>query len=276
MNLEEEDAFMPAPPPPLNLSSQFGPYGVFVAPVDHGAPMLEPGDRVGGPPPRRRRRVLRALVLLCLAGPAAGWLILERRDDVVALASLASAALQDLQQARPMPQTAPKEDAKRAEALPTPEREIAPLPVIHAEPDARSVAPAEPPTAPASEAAPDTAAPPERLPAVTADPADPLQQKALLAGLHPDLSRTLLDRLTPEDFRNAAHAVNAVLTGEKAAAPFVWPRQRAPQRAQFKVRLVAGAPAECRRYVVQIAKDGWETTARPMERCSPRQAFKPS
>jgi hypothetical protein len=103
-----------------------------------------------------------------------------------------------------------------------------------------------------------------------------LQQKALEAGLHPGLSRTLLAQLTSEDFRNAAFAVSALLKGYKTAAPSVWPRQRASGRAQFKVRWVDGAPVECRRYIVQIAKDGWETTARPMERCSATQAFKPS
>lgn len=280
LNLDDEDASMPAPPPPLHLSSQYGPYGVFVAPVGESAPMLEPGERLGGPPPRRRRgrRALRTVLLLSLMGGGA-WLLLERRDDVTAFASLATTALQNLQHGRQLPPTPAREDTKIAEAPPLPDREFAPAPVMHTEavpPPARPAA-EDPPSTPAPlDAEPETSAPPERLPAVTADPGDPLQQKALAAGLHPGLSRTLLDRLTAEDFRNAAHAVKAALSGDKAAAPYVWPPQRAPRRAQFKVRLVTGAPGECRRYVVQIAKDGWETTARPMERCNARQAFKPS
>lgn len=265
---------MPAPPPPLHLSAQYGPYGVYVAPAGDVSPVLEPGERVGGPPRRRRRRVVRAALLLSLLIGGA-WLLVERQDEVTALASLATAALQDLQKSRQLPTPPVREDAKLPAASPVPEREIAPLPAMHAEETVPTPAPAQD-DAPAAPALPETSAPPERLPAVAADPEDPLQQKALAAGLHPGLSRTLLAQLSAEDFKNASHAVQAALLADKAAAPTVWPRQRAAQRAQFKVRIVAGAPAECRRYVVQIAKDGWETTARPMERCAARQAFKPS
>lgn len=275
MTLDKEDASMPAPPPPLHLSSQFGPYGVFVAPAGEAVPSLHAGERVGGPPPRRRRRLLRRLLLLGLAGAGGAVLIAERRDDVSALLSLATAAWHDPQPRRQV--AAAPEDAKLSEPLPVLDREVASAPVVHGDPAPQVSAPDE--TAPVSRpsaAAPETGAAPERLPAVVADPKDPLQQKALAAGLHPDLSRALLTRLTAEDFRNAAHAVQAVLATQAPATPVVWPRQRTPQRPQFKARLVAGAPSECRRYVVQIAIDGWETTARPMERCNARQAFKPS
>ena len=47
-------------------------------------------------------------------------------------------------------------------------------------------------------------------------------------------------------------------------------RQRKAEEALFKVRFVPGAPAGCRRYVVTVTKDGWLTTALPMEKCGPQ------
>ena len=44
----------------------------------------------------------------------------------------------------------------------------------------------------------------------------------------------------------------------------------APELALFQVRFVPGAAPSCRRYVVSITKDGWLTTAPPMERCGPQ------
>lgn len=267
---------MPAPPPPpLHLSSQFGPYGKFVLPPADVAPLLDPGERVGGLPPRRRRRVLRAMLGLSLAG-AAAWQVAERREDALALLSQATAMLDGLQPMRQTPPPPREDQAKLADPLPVAERDLASLPVV-GEPDQRPDATqTRDPERLSVDAQPEKSAPPERLPVVVADPADALQQKALAAGLHPGLSRALLEELTPEDFRNAAIAVGRVLKEEKAATPIVWPRQRAPGRAQFKIKLVEGAPPECRRYVVQIARGGWETTARPMERCRSNQAFKPS
>jgi hypothetical protein len=53
---------------------------------------------------------------------------------------------------------------------------------------------------------------------------------------------------------------------------YVWPRQRKPEHALFRVRFVQGAAPGCRRYVVTITKDGWLTTALPMEKCEVTQA----
>jgi hypothetical protein len=39
----------------------------------------------------------------------------------------------------------------------------------------------------------------------------------------------------------------------------------------FQVRFVAGAAPGCRRYVVTVTKDGWLTTALPMEKCGPKR-----
>lgn len=105
------------------------------------------------------------------------------------------------------------------------------------------------------------------LPPPKADPADPYQKRALAAGLHPELSQVLLSRMSDADYRNAQIAVSKALTEAADADKFVWPRQKAPRLALFQVHFVAGAPADCRRYVVTVTKDGWSTTARPMEKC---------
>ena len=93
--------------------------------------------------------------------------------------------------------------------------------------------------------------------------------RAVAVGLHPDLSRVLLARLSPTDYRNAGIAIQSAVAETSDSAVFVWPRQRKPELALFQVRFVPGAAQGCRRYVVTIAKDGWLTTALPMERCGP-------
>ena len=50
-------------------------------------------------------------------------------------------------------------------------------------------------------------------------------------------------------------------------AVFAWPRESKRGIAIFQVKFVEGAPAGCRRYVVTIAREGWSTTALPMEKC---------
>jgi len=57
---------------------------------------------------------------------------------------------------------------------------------------------------------------------------------------------------------------------------FVWPRQRKPELALFEVRFVPGAAPHCRRYVVTVTKDGWSTTAPPMEKCDAALAARKS
>ena len=94
--------------------------------------------------------------------------------------------------------------------------------------------------------------------------------RAAAVGLHPDLSRALLARLSPTDYRNAGIAIKTALAETAETAVYVWPRQRKPEEALFKVRFVPGAAAGCRRYVVTVTKDGWLTTALPMEKCGPQ------
>lgn len=107
----------------------------------------------------------------------------------------------------------------------------------------------------------------ERLPPPTVDPADRHAARALAAGLHPDLSRVLLKKLTAADYANARKAITSALAGTPDDGTYIWPREADRKHAQFEVRFVAGAPKDCRRYVVTIIKDRWSTTARAMEKC---------
>jgi hypothetical protein len=145
--------------------------------------------------------------------------------------------------------------------LETPPQIIIP-PAASAAVPAAPVKPEEPEAAAGAQEQPTTPLPPPVAP-----PGDPYRKRAEAVGLHPDLSRVLLDRLSPADYRNAAHAVETALAKTPNTGVFVWPRQRRPEEALFKVHFVQGAAPGCRRYVVAITKDGWLTTALPMERC---------
>ncbi|MCB1484565.1 MAG: hypothetical protein KDJ17_06715 [Hyphomicrobiaceae bacterium] len=107
----------------------------------------------------------------------------------------------------------------------------------------------------------------ERLPEPKVDPSDRYAARALAVGLHPDLSRALLKKLTSADFENARKAIAAALSETPQDGTYIWPRKAEASRAQFEVRFVAGAPKDCRRYVVTVIKDRWSTTARAMEKC---------
>jgi hypothetical protein len=159
----------------------------------------------------------------------------------------------------PLPTTAL---ATRTEALPPPEPatadrapdERAPPPGAQKPMTVANAAPAPPTSARTDINAP-------------APPGDPLRAKAEGVGLHPDLSRVLLLRLSEADYRNAALAIRKALADSANTAIVVHPKKRRSDLAQFKVHFVPGAAAECRRYVVSIAKDGWLTTALPVEKC---------
>lgn len=128
----------------------------------------------------------------------------------------------------------------------------------------------ETPAAPASGTV-EAAAPPSAAPGSPYAPpqksSDPLGQRAEAVGLHPDISRAVLARLSPADFRNAGTAIETALAQTADTDALMWPRTRKPEEVLFRVHFVAGAPPDCRRYVVTLTKDGWSTTALPMERC---------
>lgn len=103
---------------------------------------------------------------------------------------------------------------------------------------------------------------------------DPYRKKAEAAGLHPDLSRVVLARLTSTDYRNAAFAIDKAVKTVPDEGSLTWPRTRKSGIAVFNVHFVEGAGRDCRRYVVTITKDRWTSTALPMEKCGVKVAFR--
>jgi surface antigen len=104
--------------------------------------------------------------------------------------------------------------------------------------------------------------------------ADPYRKRAEAAGLHPDLSRALLARLSATDFRNAAFAIEKAVKTVPDDGEFTWPRSRKTGAAVFNVHFVQGGGHDCRRYVVTVTKDRWSTTALPMEKCGVKVAYR--
>jgi hypothetical protein len=96
---------------------------------------------------------------------------------------------------------------------------------------------------------------------------DRVQQRAESVGLNPELSRAVLARFSAADYRNARVAIQTAMTRTPDNGVFIWPRQRRPGQALFKVHFVPGAGPDCRRYVVSVTMNGWTTTAPPMEKC---------
>lgn len=227
------------------------------------------------------------LVILTLGGAGWGWMQLPEtmkapvHDAVVPALSTLVAQLTTGHASQPAPAPAPE-----MAQTPTPPHMPAPL-------DTQEIAPApgaeagtqvsqDPATATVGDEG-DTAAPSseeaaggeesktavvERLPPPTVDPADRDAARALAVGLHPDLSRVLLKKLTATDYANARKAITSALAGTPDDSTYIWPRGADRKHAQFEVRFVAGAPKDCRRYVVTIIKDRWSTTARAMEKCA--------
>lgn len=251
---------MPVSNPIPPIGSRYGPYAAYLGSAQaSGELSLDARERVGGPVPRRRVRYGLKALLFCV-GAGGIWIAANHQQDVVAwstrIAEMMQTAGPPPSDARSVP-LAPSVSKREDAALPLPEVDVPPT---------RSA------VVPENSGVVDDGAAPlaesiEKLPPVVADPEDPLQKRALAAGLHPGLSRALLQRLTAADFRNAEHAIRTALLQAAPSEIFVWPRQRPAGVALFKVKFVAGAARECRRYVVVVLKDGWETTAMPMERC---------
>lgn len=222
-------------------------------------------DRIGGRPRSRRMRKLLGFLLLAAIG--AGGTMAALDDRTQPYIKDAQALLQDWAALLPSG-PAPKMEAGQPPAPEVPElvsRTVAPVREA-GEPMQQAAASPVTPTDgenPATEADEKL----EPLPAPAIDKSDPLQVKAIAAGLHPWLSRALLEKLSAEDFRNAGVAINTALAETPDKGVFIFPRQAAGGIAQFQVKFVRGAGPPCRRYVVGIAKDAWVTTALPMERC---------
>jgi hypothetical protein len=224
--------------------------------------ILVAGDRIGaGVPDRSGWRVLRACVML-LVMLGGGWALVDHTVTWPAVLAKLNAVNQ--------PPAPPAEQAA-AGAPPAP---LQPLPAMEvaATPGTEVGAVATPPSlvvepsAPGSGQSSSVAAVEPLRPAIP-DPADPKQVKAAAVGLHPDVSRALLTRLTESDYRNAGVAIKMALSQTPDSDVLQWPRDAKRDAAVFQVRFVAGASGDCRRYVVEITKDKWVTTAPAMEKC---------
>jgi hypothetical protein len=263
---------MPARASNTSTNAGFGPYGA----ADGYAPdELWPGERISPLPRRKSRALLRGMFLLAVF--AGGWALLTDRvpwPDWQALQATASSWMSSI---------APSQPTERASLViappPRSEPPVRPITFDTAPPGVPLTVPARP--APAAEKAAAVAPPAaedreeaksEPLPPPAAHPSDPYRIRAEAVGLHPDLSRVLLDRLSETDYRNAGIAIRTALAETPDSGTYVWPRQRKPELALFRVHFVQGAAPGCRRYVVAITKDGWLTTALPMEKCGATQA----
>ncbi len=246
-----------------------------------------PDERVGPPlAGKTARQLRRGFALLIVLG--SGWALLDNLANVQTwlqanIAPLSAsmdrnaggAAPPTTERIGPTTGAAPSQDNVQP-ALPSANIAGPTAPPLIPKPLVASEVPAvAPSTADAMPAPLTTAAPPSVGTSYDAGPtsarraadADPNQKRAEIVGLHPDLSPALLKRLSPADFRNAGIAVKKAVTETPDDAVFVWPLQRAGAEALFKVHFVAGAAENCRRYVVTVSKDGWLTTALPMEKC---------
>jgi hypothetical protein len=251
-------------------SSSYGGYGYD---------QLVAGERIGPPlAGAAGKALLRGLFLLLVAGGVC-WLMLgDQRGWPAWLPAELKAVARWIERSslelRPQAASAPR--PVRLEAASKPAVIEAP-PITPPYSERKLAAPAELPSTPepaplttASLPYPTPTAPPaaaEPFTPPTVDPSDPYQARAAAAGLHPELSRVLLARLSETDYRNARTAVETAVAETPDNGVFVWPRQRKPELALFRVRFVAGAAPGCRRYVVTVVKDGWLTTALPMEKC---------
>jgi len=227
-----------------------------------------PGERICPPPVSTRgSSILRVcMVILFVAG---GWWLLRHPESwpgwLSTKIATASAVMNGRATSGVMPAMAP-DHADSAE--PPSQFDTASLqpPSESTATDVAAPPPAQPLTTVATAPA-DKEFSVSPLPPPASDQADPYRARAAAVGLHPDLSRVLLSRLSPTDYRNARIAIETALAKTPDSGTYVWPRKRRPELALFEVRFVAGATAGCRRYVVTVTKDRWSTTAPPMEKC---------
>lgn len=226
------------------------------------------GERIAPPlGASRSRRLFRQFIALCLLAGGVWSYVREpelwQRSFAMArevaervMARTATAASQE---------AAPK-TADLAPAMPAPveTRDVAEAPGADAGIAAAPAAvTAEPDAAPAEAVDPL----PAPLPRPEFDPADALKKRAFDAGLHPDVSRAVLQRLSAADFKNATHAIETALAKTPPSETFLWPRPAKARQAAFEVRFVTAAAESCRRYVVTITLDRWSTTSPALEKC---------
>ncbi len=242
-----------------------------------------PGERIGGPLASGRRAKLLALILVsgatCTAwysgvSPMTAFAFLRDQSALLQAPASGTPAATPTVRADPAPAVEPLATNDVAAAPPVASDAVASAPVSSsgAADTGGSSAPGAAPaaqveTTAAGDAEAIEASTPEPLTPPKADPADPLQKRALAAGLHPDLSHVLLARMSAADYKNAGVAIKTALVETPKGETYVWPKTRKGELALFEVHFVESASADCRRYVVAVTKDGWLTTAPPMEKC---------
>lgn len=226
---------------------------------------FSPGERIGAPF-RRKKIWLRGLALAAISA-GTGWAYLNGAfavpawwDDLSWYVSRPGNATPEAQQPKadpaPPPPIEPARDVTAAPAPPPAAAENAALAKASAA-DEMSATPAKSEPGVSAQALP--APPPAQLTAA--------QKRAEATGLHPDLSRAVLERMTDSDFKNAAVAIKTALAGMPDGDVFTWPKKKISGAALFEVKFVEGANADCRRYVVTVTLDRWSATALPMEKC---------
>ena len=249
----------------------------------YGSLELFSAQRVGAPlPSRLKRRLRRSVLAAALLG--AGYAAVHAPEpwrawaaDKVASVSTIFEVPAKLPSGPPDISKAPLAEQKAAAPQPLAQNDIADAPAVAAPVVVATPTPV-PESGPQSgpegsgEASDSNDAPavPSALPPPVVNKADPLETRAVSAGLHPGLSRALLTKLTPADYHNAQVAIQTALAETPDAQVFEFPKPRQAGQALFEVHFVPGAPADCRRYVVTVAKDRWLTTALPMEKCAVR------
>lgn len=220
---------------------------------------VSPGERIGGPVSRANDVLAWCVSVAIIVGGA--WMMthddgasLKRLPELVARVSNSVAGF-----AHALGASVPNETAASApSAVPSTQTPAVPAPLP--EPTAVSDPPAIK-SEPMQSASPAAASEPD------ASAHDSYRARAEAAGLNPDISRSLLMRFSPNDFRNARIAIERAVAKTPDGGVFVWPRQRKPKEALFQVKFVEGAGPDCRRYVVTVTMDNWTTTASPMEKC---------
>jgi hypothetical protein len=236
---------------------------------------LSAGERVCKPVARRNSKALMRGAFLSTIVLGGGWFLAGDQITFSGLRQTVIAAVSPFLDSRNSEPSEPIANAAMFVSEPVPERTVRDAPAIASDQSAHTRMPQQINDAVLTTAAlPDNSgdddaslSTPERLPPPEADPSDPYETRALSVGLHPGLSRALLTQLSAADYRNAGIAIRKALTETPDDGTFIWPRQRKPELALFRVQFVAGAAPTCRRYVVTVAKDGWSTTALPMEKC---------
>lgn len=238
------------------------------------ATMFYPGERIGPPPPNRTLIALKRLLGMTVL-TAAVWGCWEARETWRPILESAQqhfkevehskAAQPDEPAAAPLPPLSARKDvAEVAGSLSNPLGSPAAAATSTESSDSDAAAQPNETSAITTPAQPATLAP---LPPPQVDIKDRKQKRAAAIGLHPGVSAVLLSSMSDADYRNAAEAIRKALAETADNEKLIWPAKSRPKLARFQVHFVPSAGANCRRYVVTVVKNGWTTTAPPMEKC---------